>query len=128
MVTAADSAFVYTDPHGLAGLRREARQNSPGAIREAAKQFEAVFVQMMLKSMRAATSSDGGGIMDSDQSLLYRDMYDQQIALSMAQQGKLGPVSYTHLDVYKRQGLNAANADLGVISNNIANNLSLIHI
>lgn len=90
MVTAADSAFVYTDPHGLAGLRREARQNSPGAIREAAKQFEAVFVQMMLKSMRAATSSDGGGIMDSDQSLLYRDMYDQQIALSMAQQGKLG--------------------------------------
>ncbi|MEI2781592.1 MAG: rod-binding protein [Candidatus Competibacter sp.] len=28
--------------------------------------------------------------MDSDQSRLYRDMYDQQIALSMAQQGKLG--------------------------------------
>ena len=90
MVTAADSAFVYTDLHGLAGLRREARQNSPGAIREAAKQFEAVFVQMMLKSMRAASPSDGGGIMDSDQSRLYRDMYDQQIALSMAQQGKLG--------------------------------------
>ena len=90
MVTAADSAFVYTDLHGLAGLRREARQNSPGAIREAAKQFEAVFVQMMLKSMRAASPSDEGGIMDSDQSRLYRDMYDQQIALSMAQRGKLG--------------------------------------
>jgi flagellar protein FlgJ len=90
MVTATDSAFVYTDSQGLAGLRRQAQQNSPGAIREAAKQFEAVFIQMMLKSMRAADLSDGGGIMDSDQSRLYRDMYDQQIALSMAQQGKLG--------------------------------------
>ena len=90
MVAATDSAFVYTDLNGLAGLRRQARQNSPEAIREAAKQFEAVFVQMMLKSMRAASPSDGGGLMDSDQTRLYREMYDQQIALSMAQQGKLG--------------------------------------
>ena len=90
MVAATDSAFVYTDLNGLAGLRRQARQNSPEAVREAAKQFEAVFVQMMLKSMRAASPSDGGGLMDNDQTQLYREMYDQQIALSMAQQGKLG--------------------------------------
>lgn len=89
MVTGTDSAFVYTDLHGLANLRRQAQENSPGAIREAAKQFEAVFIQMMLKSMRTASLSDGG-IMDNDQSRLYRDLYDQQIALSMAQQGKLG--------------------------------------
>jgi flagellar protein FlgJ len=90
MVTAADSAFVYTDPQGLAGLRREARQNSPAAIREAAKQFEAVFLQMMLKSMRAASPGDGDGLMDNDQSRLYREMYDQQIALTMARRGGLG--------------------------------------
>lgn len=89
MVTATDSAFVYTDLQGLAGLRRQVRQNSPEAIRDAAKQFEAVFIQMMLKSMRTASLSDGG-IMDSDQSRFYRDMFDQQIALSMAQQGRLG--------------------------------------
>lgn len=89
MVSAADSAFVYTDSRGLAGLRRQAQQNSPEAIREVAKQFEAVFIQIMLKSMRAATLTDGG-IMDNDQSRLYRDLYDQQIALGMAQQGKLG--------------------------------------
>lgn len=90
MVAAADSAFVYTDLQGLAGLRQQARQDSPEAVKEAAKQFEAVFIQMMLKSMRAASPSEDGGIMDSDQTRLYRDMYDQQIALSMAQQGKLG--------------------------------------
>lgn len=89
MTTATHSAFVYTDLQGLAGLRRKAQQNTPDATREAAKQFEAVFIQMMLKSMRSA-SLDDGGMMENDQSRLYRDLLDQQIALSMAQQGKLG--------------------------------------
>jgi len=89
MTTATNSAFVYTDLQGLAGLRHKAQQNTPDATREAAKQFEAVFIQMMLKSMRSA-SLDDGGMMENDQSRLYRDLLDQQIALSMAQQGKLG--------------------------------------
>ena len=70
---ASDSAFVYTDIQGLAGLRYKARQNSPDATREAAQQFEAVFIQMMLKSMRAASVSEGG-IMDNDQSRMYLDL------------------------------------------------------
>lgn len=90
MVTAADSAFVYTDVQGLAGLRRQAQQKSPTAIRDAAKQFEAVFIQMMLKSMRATIQPMDSGMLDNDQSRLYLEMFDQQIALSMAQQGKLG--------------------------------------
>jgi flagellar protein FlgJ len=90
MNTATDSALVYTNLQGLAGLRTQAKNQSPEALRAAAKQFEAVFLQMMLKSMRAATLTEDGGIMDSDQSHFYRDMYDQQIALSLAGQGKLG--------------------------------------
>ncbi len=90
MVAATDSAFVYTDGQGLAGLRRQAQQKSPAAVREAAKQFEAVFIQMMLKSMRAAVAPTDSGIMDNDQSRLYLEMFDHQIALTMAQQGKLG--------------------------------------
>ncbi|MDQ5911312.1 MAG: Peptidoglycan hydrolase FlgJ [Pseudomonadota bacterium] len=89
MVAATDSAFVYTDIQGLSDLRRKAQQNSPDAVREAAKQFEAVFIQMMLKSMRDASPGDGG-LMDSDQGRFYRDMFDQQIALSLAKQGQLG--------------------------------------
>lgn len=89
MLTASDSAFVYTDVQGLSSLRRKAQQNSPDAVREAAKQFEAVFLQMMLKSMRDASPGEGG-LMDSDQSRFYRDMFDQQIALTLAQQGQLG--------------------------------------
>ena len=89
MVAATDSAFVYTDLQGLSNLRRKAQQNSPEAVREAAKQFEAVFIQMMLKSMRDASPGDGG-LMDSDQGRFYRDMFDQQLALTLAQQGQLG--------------------------------------
>ncbi|TVR60626.1 MAG: flagellar assembly peptidoglycan hydrolase FlgJ [Candidatus Competibacteraceae bacterium] len=87
--TATESAFVYTDVQGLANLRHQARQQSPEAIREAAQQFEAVFIQMMLKSMRAAGASEGG-LLDNDQSRLYHELFDQQIALSMARQGQLG--------------------------------------
>lgn len=89
MLTTADSAFVYTDVQGLSSLRRKAQQNSPDAVREAAKQFEAVFIQMMLKSMRDASPGDGD-LMDSDQGRFYRDMFDQQIALTLARQGQLG--------------------------------------
>lgn len=89
MVAATDSAFVYTDLQGLSNLRRKAQQNSPEAVREAAKQFEAVFIQMMLKSMRDASPGDGG-LLDNDQTRLYRDMFDQQIALTLAQKGQLG--------------------------------------
>jgi len=91
MNAATESAFVYTDLQGLSSLRHQARQESPAAIREAAQQFEAVFIQMMLKSMRAAGAGAGeSGILDNDQSRLYHELFDQQIALSMARQGRLG--------------------------------------
>ncbi len=89
MTPATDSAFVYTDIQGLSGLRRKAQQHSPEAAREAAQQFEAVFLQMMLKSMREASPGDGG-LLDNDQTKLYRELFDQQIALSMAKSGQLG--------------------------------------
>jgi len=81
-----DSASVYTDFNGLAKLKQGAREQSPEAIKEVAKQFESVFLSMVLKSMRQAKLSDG--IMDSQQSDFYRDMYDQQMAVHLA--GKPG--------------------------------------
>lgn len=90
------SASVYTDFQGLAGLKAKAREDSAGSLDEVAHQFESLFMQMMLKSMRQA--SLGEGIMDSDQSRFYRDMYDQQLALHLANSGGLGLA-----EVIKRQ-------------------------
>ncbi len=82
------NASVYTDLQGLAVLRGQAQQKSPAALREAARQFEALFVQMMLKSMREAKLGDSLG--DSDQTALYQEMYDKQISLEITRQRGLG--------------------------------------
>jgi flagellar protein FlgJ len=77
---------AWTDIQGLAGLRRAAGQDGKAALPAVARQFEAVFTQMLIKSMRDA--SFGGGILDSAQSDQWRDLFDKQIALSLAQDGK----------------------------------------
>lgn len=87
-LSASHHADVYTDFQGLTKLRTEARKESPEALREAARQFEALFLQMMLKSMREANL--GEGIMDNDQSRLYQGMYDQQIGLELSKGRGLG--------------------------------------
>ncbi len=81
-------AAVYTDFNGLATLRRDAKQDPKGSLQAVAKQFEAIFMQMVLKSMREASMGDG--LFDSEQSGMYRDMFDSQISLSLAEKGGLG--------------------------------------
>jgi flagellar protein FlgJ len=88
MITDNSMAAVYTDFQGLARLKAEASKQTPEAIQETARQFEALFVQTMLKAMRDA--SPGEGLGESDQTEFYRDMYDQQMALHMVKGRGLG--------------------------------------
>ncbi len=88
MDIAAQYADVYTDFQGLAGLRAESGKNDPETLRKVAGQFEALFIQMMLKSMRDA--SLGEGLMDSEHVKTYQSMFDQQIALDLSQRSSLG--------------------------------------
>lgn len=72
------------DPNALADLKRLSREgNSPEGLRAAAKQFEALFLQMVLKSMRDAVPSNG--MFDSDQTRLFQALQDQQTAMNLAQ-------------------------------------------
>jgi len=88
MTAELSAAYTYTDFQGLADLRRMAREEAPEAADAAARQFEALFIQMMLKSMRDAMPADSG--MDSDQVRFYREMFDQQIALEMSRGEGIG--------------------------------------
>src|SRR5690606_24360318 len=83
--TAAPASF---DVQGLGDLRRKAAQDGPAAMAEAAVQFEALFIGMMLKSAREA--SVGDGIFDSDTSMQYLELMDQQVALDLARRGGFG--------------------------------------
>ncbi len=78
----------YADFSGLEGLKKGAKTDDPKAIRAAAQQFESLFTDMMLKSMREA--NPGSGLGDSQETELYQGMYDQQIAVQMSQGKGIG--------------------------------------
>ncbi|WP_339726266.1 flagellar assembly peptidoglycan hydrolase FlgJ [uncultured Paraglaciecola sp.] len=80
------------DIKGLDTLRRAAQSGDSKALDEAAKQFEAIFVQMMLKSMRKAQDVmvDKDSPFNSEQVKFYRDMHDTQIASDLASNGSIG--------------------------------------
>ncbi|MGB5259124.1 MAG: flagellar assembly peptidoglycan hydrolase FlgJ [Gammaproteobacteria bacterium] len=88
MINESSSASVYTDFQGLAELRVAAARQTPEAMRETARQFEALFVQSMLKAMRDA--SQGEGLFESDQTDFYRDIHDHQLALEIVKGRGLG--------------------------------------
>jgi peptidoglycan hydrolase FlgJ len=77
---------AYTDFAGLAGLKAHSRE--PQALKAVAQQFEALFFEMMLKSMRSASLGDGA--FDSDEGKLYQEMFDKQISVSMAKKQGFG--------------------------------------
>jgi len=83
-------ASLYTDFSGLTKLRAKAADQSDEATKaeaskEVAKQFESLFLQMMLKSMRDATAA--GQSSESDQTQFYQEMFDKQIALDLSNNG-----------------------------------------
>ncbi len=78
-------ASTYTDIKGLAALKRD--PDSPEALSAVAQQVEALFLQMMLKSMRDASAAEET---DSNEMGMYQDMFDKQVALSISQHADLG--------------------------------------
>jgi flagellar protein FlgJ len=77
------TAAAVTDFGQFAALRRGADQNDPAALREVAGQFEALFIQSMLKNMRDASLGDSL-FGDSEQHKMYQGMLDQQLSVEMA--------------------------------------------
>jgi len=76
------------DLTGLEQLRRNAARGDPAALKEAATQFDALFIGMMLKSAREA--SLGRGIFDNQTTQQYLELMDDQVALELARKGGLG--------------------------------------
>jgi len=69
-------------------LRHRAAKDGEGALRETAKQFEALFIQMMMKSMRDASFKSD--LLQSDSQDTYQEMFDKEVSVSLAQRGGFG--------------------------------------
>jgi flagellar protein FlgJ len=79
------SSKLALDTQSLEQLRAQAKNSPDQALKAVAQQFESVFLNMMLKSMRDATPQDG--MFDSEQTRMFTGMLDQQLAQSMASRG-----------------------------------------
>lgn len=75
------STGLASDSQSLTALRGRAATDPKAAVREVAKQFEALFMQELMKSMRAATLPSG--MLDSAGGKLGTEMLDTQLATQM---------------------------------------------
>jgi flagellar protein FlgJ len=73
-------------------IQQNASSEDEAALQQAAEKFEAIFVRMMLKSMRQASDvlADENSPMNSEYMKFYRDMHDQQIANDLASSRGMG--------------------------------------
>ncbi|MEJ7807892.1 MAG: rod-binding protein, partial [Telluria sp.] len=79
------SSKFALDTKGMGDLKQSAKAGSPEALKSAATQFEAMFINMMMKSMRDATPQDE--LTGSEQSKMFTGMLDQQMSQNMAKRG-----------------------------------------
>lgn len=87
----------FGDARGVESLRQQAAADPKAAVREAAKQFESLFMQELLKTMRQAGESQRDGAFDNEGSKLGTELLDSQWATQVA--GRPGGLS----DVIARQ-------------------------
>lgn len=80
------ASINYHDLSALGDLRADS--DSPESIRKVAEQFESLFINMVLKAARDAVPE--GGLFDEGSLQMYEQMYDQQVAIAVSEQGGLG--------------------------------------
>jgi len=83
--TATTDKGLAIDSRTLDNLKMSAKDNSQESIKAAAKQFEALFMNMMLKSMRQAGGQNS--VFDNEQTRTFTSMLDQQLTQNMSNRG-----------------------------------------
>jgi peptidoglycan hydrolase FlgJ len=96
------------DVQSLTALRAQAKSSPDAALGKAASQFEAMFMQMLLKSMRDSLPQDG--MLDSEATRTYVGMLDQQLATSLSNKGGIGLADVLVKQLRAIGGVTGANA------------------
>lgn len=106
-----NSAKLAIDSQSLAQLRNQAKNTPDQALKSAAQQFESVFLNMMLKSMREATPQDG--MFSNEQTKMFTGMLDQQLVQSMSNSGGVGLADVMVRQLSRSMGLPQPDAVVG---------------
>ena len=97
------TARSYTDFSGLGELRGKAQKDQNSALKESAQQFEGLFIQMMLKSMREANEPMKDEDNKSYAMETFEGMFDKEVSLQMAKRGSLGVADFMERAVKQQQ-------------------------
>ena len=95
------SARTYLDFQGLASLRGDAARDPDKAVRATAEQFEAHFLQQMMKTMRESVEKSDlvdGGNMD-----MYQDLMDKEVSMQMVRRGGVGVADMLEKQMLQQQ-------------------------
>lgn len=106
------SASLTADVRGLDELRYRAKSDPDAALKDAARQFEVLFMNMLLKSMRDATPQEG--MFDSEQSRFYTAMLDQQLSDKLS--SSKGGLGLAEIMIRQLQRSSAAPAAEGAVA------------
>lgn len=104
-----DVSSAAYDIRAIERLRMQAARLSPQGIAQIAKQFEGLFVNMMMKSMRSATSFDG--LLNSQNTRFYTSLYDQQLSQQLSGSKGLGLADMLIKQMNKNKNGNIASVD-----------------
>ena len=100
---ASSTAKSYMDFSGLGELRGKAVQNQDKALKETAQQFEGMFIQMMMKSMREANNGFKDEENESSARETFEGMFDKEVSLQMSKRGALGVADFMERAVKQQQ-------------------------
>ena len=86
-----EQASIYSDLGSLNSIREQGLSDEYGAVKKAAKEFEAFFMNMMLKTMRQSAEVIGdNSLTGSEEEKMFIGMMDEQMSADLSQQGHLG--------------------------------------
>ena len=122
MTMSVQDASVFTDLSGLNNIRQLGRDNEAAGLKQVAQQFEAMFLNMMLKSMRAGEDVlFGDNPLNSNEMKFHRENFDQQLGLHLSETGGVGLAEQLYRQLSQRYDIKEAGASDNNAINRSAN-------
>jgi Rod binding domain-containing protein len=100
----------YLDFDGLGQLKGQARQDAKSAIKETAQQFEALFLQMMMKSMRESIVKSE--LSESNTMETFEGMFDKEVSVQLAKKNSMGLADMLVKNLEQQQANIATTAEI----------------
>jgi Rod binding domain-containing protein len=109
-VNSSSSTNSYLDFDGLGQLKGQARKDAKSAMRETAQQFEAMFIQMMMKSMRESIVKSE--LSESSTVDTFEGMFDKEVSLQLSKRNSMGLADMLVKNLEQQQASMTSTAEL----------------